>query len=58
MHARRDKQRTRPRDGRPVWAFGIRAGYWPCLGALFVKVDCGPIFAEFVIGHRRPPWWE
>ncbi len=31
-HARRSP------GGRPVLAFGVRVGYWPCMGAAFVEL--------------------
>lgn len=42
-------QRKR-QDGRLVWAFGARVGYWPCLKALFIRFDLGPIIAEAWVG--------
>lgn len=57
MNGRAGKQRQRS-DGRHVWAFGLRMGYWPCLRGVFAKLDFGPVFIELCISSTSPPWWR
>ncbi len=47
--ARRQQRRE---DGRHVWSFGLKVGYWPCLRAPFVRLDVGPTIVEFWVGWR------
>lgn len=34
-------------DGHPVWAFGLRVGYWPCLKGPFIAVAVGTVSLDF-----------
>lgn len=47
--ARRSRQRA---DGRYVWNFGLRVGYWPCLRAPFVTIDYGTHALDLWVGWR------
>ncbi len=40
---------TRSPEGRPVLAFGLRVGYWPCLRAPFL---------ELAVGRWRLDFWH
>lgn len=47
--ARRQQQRS---DGKHVLGFGLRAGYWPCLRAPFVRLDFAHYIFEVWVGYR------
>lgn len=58
LHCRIGEQRKRLYDGKSALAFGVRAGYWPCLSGVHIKVDYGPRFFEAAFTPYRPDWWD
>jgi hypothetical protein len=51
MRLRKDIRRQRQReDGRYVWGFGARLGYWPCLRAPFIRFDVATWIIEVWYG--------
>lgn len=52
------RRQRRREDGAHTIALGVRAGYWPCLGAPFFRVDLGPCIFEVWFGRPSYLPWE
>ena len=45
------RHNKRSPSGTPVWAFGFRFGYWPCLRAPFICIAAGPVSVDLWFGR-------
>lgn len=39
---------------RAVHSYGIRIGYWPCVGGPFLQVNAGRYYRSFWLTYSRP----
>jgi len=48
--------KRKPVTGEPVYAFGARVGWWPCLRAPFISITLGRWVVE--VWHGLPSYKE